>query len=205
MAACLDYTPLFPKGQGKRGYMAKKRLKLAPAVVDSVGETVDDVGQAEEKRKNKNVRQQAIYGKSLAQYGLTPKQLTFVVAYVEGGGNGTRAALRAYETTDSRVALSIASENLTKPSVKRALSDLLLKQMATPEAAVAKFSQLMHSSENEKIQLDAAENVAKIHSLFKQKKEIDKKVTIVQIGLPQSQSRRITDIDAIEIANISEE
>lgn len=47
----------------------------------------------------------------------TLKQRKFVKAYLENGGNGSRAALSAYNTTDSEVAKVIAAENFTKPNV----------------------------------------------------------------------------------------
>ena len=48
---------------------------------------------------------------------LTRKQKTFVDTFVETG-NGTEAALEAYDTEDPIVAKSIASENLTKPYIR---------------------------------------------------------------------------------------
>lgn len=47
---------------------------------------------------------------------LTRKQRTFVQGFVEHG-NGTQAALEAYDTQDPKVAAVIASENLNKPNV----------------------------------------------------------------------------------------
>ena len=40
-------------------------------------------------------------------------------------GNGTRAALAAYDTIDPRTAHAIASENLRKPAIQEAVADLL--------------------------------------------------------------------------------
>ncbi len=58
---------------------------------------------------------------------LTPKQKAFAHAYVDKKLNGTEAALHTYQTTDTNVAASIASENLTKPKIKREI-ELLLAQ-----------------------------------------------------------------------------
>lgn len=58
---------------------------------------------------------------------LTPKQKAFAHAYVANKLNGTEAALKTYQTTDTNVAASIASENLTKPKIKREI-ELLLAQ-----------------------------------------------------------------------------
>jgi len=55
---------------------------------------------------------------------LTKKQKDFITEYLETG-NGTQAALKAYDTTNPRVAAAIASENLTKPNVKNAIEEAL--------------------------------------------------------------------------------
>lgn len=52
---------------------------------------------------------------------LTLKQKQFVKKYIEHKGNGTKAALEVYDTSDSNVAHAIASENLQKPTIKRAI------------------------------------------------------------------------------------
>ncbi len=52
---------------------------------------------------------------------LTLKQRKFVNNYVRLSGNGTKAALDAYDTADPAVAHSIASENLQKPTIQRAI------------------------------------------------------------------------------------
>jgi len=55
---------------------------------------------------------------------LTLKQRRFVKAYVETG-NGTEAAMRAYDTEDRHTAHAIASENLKKESIRRVVRALL--------------------------------------------------------------------------------
>lgn len=48
---------------------------------------------------------------------LTMKQKAFADALIENKGNGTKAALLAYDTTDKVTAGSISHENLRKPQV----------------------------------------------------------------------------------------
>lgn len=55
---------------------------------------------------------------------LTTKQRRFV-AECARTGNGTEAALVAYDTRDRGVARAIASENLTKPAIHEAVAELL--------------------------------------------------------------------------------
>lgn len=52
---------------------------------------------------------------------LSVKQKKFVKAYASNGGNGTKAALEAYDVTDEGTASVIAVENLRKPSIKEQL------------------------------------------------------------------------------------
>lgn len=54
----------------------------------------------------------------------TKKEHKFVQEWVEHG-NGTRAALVAYDTTSENTAAAIASENLRKPKIIKAIEDAL--------------------------------------------------------------------------------
>jgi hypothetical protein len=56
--------------------------------------------------------------------GLTVKQRRFVKHYVESG-NGTEAAVLAYDVADRNTARSIGTENLRKPAIQDAVADLL--------------------------------------------------------------------------------
>lgn len=62
---------------------------------------------------------------------ITAKERKFVEAYAENGGNGTKAALKAYGTTHPRRAASMASRTLRKPEVKELLERELKKQGIT--------------------------------------------------------------------------
>jgi hypothetical protein len=55
---------------------------------------------------------------------LTIKQRRFVKHYLETG-NGTEAAMSAYDVTDRNTARSIGTENLRKPAVQDAVAELL--------------------------------------------------------------------------------
>jgi len=68
---------------------------------------------------------------------LTPKQKVFTEEYVKNGGNGTKAALKAYDTTDISTASSIASENLTKPDIMAELLRTAERLGATREKVVS--------------------------------------------------------------------
>lgn len=66
---------------------------------------------------------------------LTPKQAKFVKG-LAAGKSGTQAALEAYDTTDPNTAKVIASENLTKPNVRDAIENAMMKLNLTPERAL---------------------------------------------------------------------
>jgi hypothetical protein len=67
---------------------------------------------------------------------LTIKQKKFVKAYVATDGNGQEAAKAVYDVKNDNVARNIASENLTKPNVKEAIDQALIKHEITIESAV---------------------------------------------------------------------
>lgn len=53
---------------------------------------------------------------------MTTKQKIFVKEYIDNGGNGTKAAIKAYNPKTNQTARAIASENLTKPNIQSALA-----------------------------------------------------------------------------------
>lgn len=71
---------------------------------------------------------------------LTVKQLRFIEEYFNNGGNGMRAALVAYDTTDENTARAMASENLAKPNIKELLAThkqaIMDRQNITLERAI---------------------------------------------------------------------
>lgn len=66
---------------------------------------------------------------------LSKKERTYIKEYVESG-NGTQAALKAYDTDDYNTAGAISSENLKKPRIQQAIDNALINEEATPEYAV---------------------------------------------------------------------
>lgn len=62
---------------------------------------------------------------------LSIKQRLFTQKYIQYNGNGTQAALDAYDTQSPAVAHSIAAENLRKPTIREALEEALCPQGLT--------------------------------------------------------------------------
>lgn len=77
---------------------------------------------------------------------LTVKQKKFVKAYVEKDGNGQEAAKVAYNVANDNVARNIASENLTKPNVKDAIEQALVKHDITIDAAIKPIADGLHAT-----------------------------------------------------------
>ena len=84
---------------------------------------------------------------------LTPKQVKFVEEYAKNGGNGTQAALKAYDVKDEKVASVVAAENLAKPSI-RTITEQFFPPEKTQEIT-ANLHKLATSAEDQKIQVDA--------------------------------------------------
>lgn len=72
---------------------------------------------------------------------LTLKQRRFVEEYVRNGGNGTRAALFAYDTVDPVTAASMARENLRKPQIKAAIAELMRDFAMGPDEVTWRLSE----------------------------------------------------------------
>ena len=84
--------------------------------------------------------------------GLTRKQKGFVKDYAQSG-NGTQAALNNYDVEDGklpkeRVAAAIASENLTKPNIIKAIADML------PDELIAEKHLALLNKVDEKGEID---------------------------------------------------
>lgn len=77
---------------------------------------------------------------------LTVKQKKFVKAYVENDGNGTKAALETYDTTDEKTASVIAAENLAKPSIRDEVDKAMVKHNITIDAAVKPIADGLHAT-----------------------------------------------------------
>lgn len=52
---------------------------------------------------------------------LTPKQAKYVKEYIKNDGNGTKAALAAYNVKNEQTASAISTENLRKPLIAESL------------------------------------------------------------------------------------
>lgn len=82
---------------------------------------------------------------------LTKKQKAFADEYITTG-NGTKSALKAYETNDYSTAGNIASDNLKNPKIEKYLESHVAE-------AKAVIYELMTKSDNDRIRIDAAKDI----------------------------------------------
>lgn len=78
---------------------------------------------------------------------LTAKQTKFVKEYVANDGNGTKAALAAYDTTDENTAHAIASQNLQKLTVAEAIEVGMAEQGITMDKALKPIATALNSND----------------------------------------------------------
>lgn len=106
---------------------------------------------------------------------LTVKQEKFVAEYIRNDGNGTQAALVAYDTDNEKTAGVMAVENLAKPSIKERVDEALIKLRISPEYVLGKFKTIAdkgtEESEDGRMKDSqganrALENMADIQGLF---------------------------------------
>jgi phage terminase small subunit len=96
--------------------------------------------------------------------GLTLKQQRFVHNYIENDGNATQAAIQAGYNTNYDTIRNIASENLTKPNIKKAIEEKTA-EILNPEQIKRKISEKTNSK-NEAIQLKACELLGRTYAMF---------------------------------------
>ncbi len=116
---------------------------------------------------------------------LTMKQRRFVLSYVEHG-IGKRAAEEAGYEAKTEGAYwtlnAISVENLQKPSISRAIDELI--KMQTGKAFVlSRFSDLATQAKSQDTQLRAVTELAKINGMYANN-ESPKTVNVVNITLP---------------------
>lgn len=69
---------------------------------------------------------------------MTVKQRLFVKKYVENKGNGTKAALDAYDVKNYNTAHSLAIDNLQKPTIQRAI-ELALERVGLSDESISEM------------------------------------------------------------------
>lgn len=93
---------------------------------------------------------------------LTKKQAGFVKDFLEHG-NGTKAALANYDTTDPKTASAIASENLDKPIIRKTLEEVL-----ADDNLAEKHQQLINATQLTRLTFDANTTDAEIEEVVAQ-------------------------------------
>jgi phage terminase small subunit len=97
---------------------------------------------------------------------LTIKQKKFINEYVRNDGNGTQAALVAYDTEDEKTASVISAENLAKPSIRERIDEALVSLNLSPEYVLNGFKKLADNSRVDMAKARALENIASISDMY---------------------------------------
>ena len=101
---------------------------------------------------------------------LTKKQKEFVEEYAKTG-NGTRSALKTYDTTNENVAACIAKENIRKPQIWQAIQDMC-------EDAKDTMRELCTQRKNLTVALGASKDILDRGGYKPKEEKVDPNVTI---------------------------
>lgn len=85
---------------------------------------------------------------------VTLKQKKYIQKYVETGGNGTQAALEAYDTINPLTAAAISSENLTKPYIQEEIDKILKDKNLTLEQNLDNITRIANGTPETKLSAD---------------------------------------------------
>lgn len=99
---------------------------------------------------------------------LTMKEQKFVTAYIENGGNGTKAALEAYDVGSENAAAHLASKNLRKPAIEEILKAEMERQGITLERVISPVAKGL-VDDDIKVQLSAHDRAVKLLGLTEKK------------------------------------
>ncbi len=107
---------------------------------------------------------------------LTLKQQEFVKNYAALKGNGTKAALETYDTVDYNTAHAIASENLQKPTIQKAIRKELEGKSISLDYVLQNIKENMEAGKGVKASasdsLRAAELLLKVMGAFPNQKKV---------------------------------
>lgn len=128
---------------------------------------------------------------------LSLKQKKYIDEYIANGGNGSQAALQAYDTNDPHTARQIAYENMTKPDVISYYNAKIKASDAKPEKVITLLLNELNSPEPV-IRLKAAELLGKHLRMFSDKQadpiEVLEKVRAIGWGSVKEDVIDITPI-----------
>ena len=109
---------------------------------------------------------------------LTPKEKSFVEAYMTNGFNASKAYRLAYETDNSDVSKAEGWKMLAKPKIKIAIEALegdfahLARKMRLGRSDIMKGLQDLVYGKNDRIKLEAIKVTAKICGNFPEQQEV---------------------------------
>lgn len=145
--------------------------------------------------------------KAGGQVQATVKENMFIEAYFRHNCRGVDAALEVFDfgskggnpKNHRATARAIAAEYLSKPSVRRAIDQHLMKLEVSKEWVINQYKHLIENATDEKVRKDLLRDMANVHGL-----DITKDVTPTQLtqqqgvqvflNVPQGQEEPVIDI-----------
>jgi len=130
----------------------------------------------------------------------TFKQKTFAQEYVTNKGNGTQAALKAYNPNNKVTASAIAVENLEKPLVRQEINRVLREQGVTVKRAAAAVADGL-ACEEINSRLRAADMTLKLLDVYPHKRVTDHRHAHLHVAMLQG----LENLEEGELESIIEE
>ncbi len=126
--------------------------------------------------------------------GLTPKGRLFCLEYVKTS-NATEAAARVYDVKDRVNAAQIGTENLGRPLIKKAISELL-GTMYTESHVYSRIGTLSLDAKSQDTQLKASVELGKLLGMYDKHQNQGSGATInINIDMPKRAQSEIIDAD----------
>ena len=105
---------------------------------------------------------------------ITIKQLKFTEEYLKTG-NGTQSALKVYNTTSTKTARSLASENISKPNVRA-----LIEQFS--HGAIKRMDDLSRKARSEQVKYYANKDLLDRAGYKPQDEQVGNKTLVINIS-----------------------
>jgi phage terminase small subunit len=109
--------------------------------------------------------------------GLTVKQYKFVQEYTKSG-NGTQSALKTYNVKNRKIAQSLASDNLSKPIIRKSIEEVLQDSGYKTSDSINTLTSIQRNGKDKKLSasdsIRATELLLKLEGKLVDRKQVSK-------------------------------
>lgn len=134
---------------------------------------------------------------------LTLKQQRFVDYYLQTGNASKSAKLAGYNTNENTYRV-IGAENLTKPNIKKAIQDKLIKDKISPTYVLSGISTIADTSKRDNDKLKAYELLGKYLKLFTDTDTNKPTEIILKLGIAEPTQQTPAKLEADTIKTIKD-